>query len=406
MTDLRKIKTRLRLDPQGKPYFVPTVTPGISLGYRRIKDRAGTWTARIADGKGGNRLQSLGVADDLASGTNVLTYEQAQDAARLVNAAPQVEGQLTVERALKEYEASDKDRHPGNVSRVRYWLGYRKDKDKNWIVPALALKDLGELTVNELEAWRDGIKAAPATVNRTIRILKTALTAAADRYPERGIVTNAWRVGLKQKKHKHKANNTVLGDNQVRDLVAAAYRVDQAFGLFVEVGAVTGARPSQIERLEVGDLQDGKAPRLMMPTSDKGTGEKASHIMVPITASLAAKLRSNRGPSEPLLLRSKGDAWSSYSADYRLPFAQAVAKAKLDSIGKRVTFYALRHSSIVRRIMLGVPLREIAAIHDTSVVMIERHYSKHIDQYGDSVRVGLLDLDVPLRDNVVTMRPV
>lgn len=393
MTDLRTIKARARLAPQGKPYFVPTVTPGIALGYRRIKDRAGTWTARVADGKGGNRLQALGVADDLDAGA--MSYEQAQDAARSVKRTV-IEGKLTVERALKEYEASDLDRHPGNVSRVRYWLGE--------VAPALLAKDLGELTVNELEAWRDGIKAAPATVNRTIRILKTALTNAADRYPERGIVTNAWRIGLKQKKHKHKANNTVISDNQVRDLVEAARDVDPALGLFVEVGAITGARPSQIERLEVGDLQLGPKPRLHMPTSDKGTGEKASHIWVPITPSLAAKLRSNRGPSEPLLVRSTGDAWSSASCDYARPFAQAVKAAKLDTIGKRVTFYVLRHSSIVRRIMLGVPLREIAATHDTSVVMIERHYSKHIDEYGDSVRVGLLDLDVPAKDNVVVMK--
>jgi integrase len=393
MTILTTPKARARLTPRGKPYFVPTVTPGIALGYRRLEGRAGTWTARIADGKGGNRLQALGVADDLEQGGTVLTYEQAQDAARKVNQAPEVEGRLTVERALTEYAASDQERHPGNVSRVRYWLGE--------VAPGLLAKDLGELTVNDLEGWRDGIKRNPATVNRTIRILKTALTGAADRYPERGIVTNAWRVGLKQKKHKHKANNVVLSDNQVRELVAAAYRIDPAFGLFVEVGAVTGARPSQIARLEVGDLQLEPTPRLNMPTSDKGSGEKASHIMVPITASLASKLRSNRGPSEPLLMRTQGDAWSASSSDHRRPFEQAVAE--LD-VGKRVTFYALRHSSIVRRIMLGVPLREIAAIHDTSVVMIERHYSKHIDQYGDSVRVGLLDLGTPVRDNVVAMR--
>jgi integrase len=40
--------------------------------------------------------------------------------------------------------------------------------------------------------------------------------------------------------------------------------------------------------------------------------------------------------------------------------------------------YALRHSSIVRAIRNGLPIRLVAALHDTSVVMIERHYGRWI----------------------------
>ena len=43
-----------------------------------------------------------------------------------------------------------------------------------------------------------------------------------------------------------------------------------------------------------------------------------------------------------------------------------------------VTIYALRHTSIVRQLLGGVPTRVVAAGHDTSVAMIERHYSTHI----------------------------
>jgi len=37
--------------------------------------------------------------------------------------------------------------------------------------------------------------------------------------------------------------------------------------------------------------------------------------------------------------------------------------------------YALRHSSIVRGLRAGLPIRLVAALHDTSVAMIERHYT-------------------------------
>lgn len=40
--------------------------------------------------------------------------------------------------------------------------------------------------------------------------------------------------------------------------------------------------------------------------------------------------------------------------------------------------YALRHSSIVRGIRANLPIRLVAALHDTSVEMIERHYAKWI----------------------------
>ena len=47
------------------------------------------------------------------------------------------------------------------------------------------------------------------------------------------------------------SNNVIVSEQAIRDLVAHAYQASEAFGLFVEVAAVTGARPSQLARLEV-----------------------------------------------------------------------------------------------------------------------------------------------------------
>ena len=59
----------------------------------------------------------------------------------------------------------------------------------------------------------------------------------------------------------------------MRALVIAAYAVAPSLGLWTEVAATTGARASQIARLDVADLQDGRDdPRLMMPSSKKGGG--------------------------------------------------------------------------------------------------------------------------------------
>jgi integrase len=40
--------------------------------------------------------------------------------------------------------------------------------------------------------------------------------------------------------------------------------------------------------------------------------------------------------------------------------------------------YALRHSSIVRGLKANLPIRLVAALHDTSTAMVERHYASWI----------------------------
>jgi hypothetical protein len=74
-----------------------------------------------------------------------------------------------------------------------------------------------------------------------------------------------------------------------------------------------------------------------------------------------------------------------------------VPSSNAASILIEVTIYALRHSSIVRQIEANVPIRIIAVSHDTSVAMIERHYSAEIADFADGIaREAMLTL-VPLK---------
>ena len=55
--------------------------------------------------------------------------------------------------------------------------------------------------------------------------------------------------------------------------------------------------------------------------------------------------------------------------------------------------YAFRHSSIVRGLRAGLPIRLVASLHDTSVAMIEAHYSAFItDATEDLARRAMLTL--------------
>jgi integrase len=212
----------------------------------------------------------------------------------------------------------------------------------------------------------------------------------------------AWKVGLSGLSGAERTRNAqVLNETQVRAVVVAAYDLDLDYGLFIEVEATTGARASQLARLEVADLQaDRRDARLLMPSSKKGKHRQIVRRPVPIPHALAMKLRhavKGRAPQEPLL------RWRPRSNDWKL-FEQAITAAGITG-SARVTPYALRHSAITRALIAGVPARLVAALHDTSVAMLERTYSAYIADHADqTARLGLLDLSAPEADKVVTLR--
>ena len=277
----------------------------------------------------------------------------------------------------------------------------------------LLAKPVALLGASELKRWRDGLigKLEPSSINRLMKSLKAALTLAA-RLDQRIKNSDARKIGLQALPDADVDRNVVLADGAVRDLVAAAYQHDRSVGLYVDVLALTGARPSQASRLTVADLvADAKAPRLMMPKSGKGgsrnrAARKTQRISVPVTVALATKLKQaskGRAADAPLLLQSDGTSWGERpSENYRDAFREIVASLKLDA--DEVTAYSLRHSSIVRQLLLNVPVRVVASLHDTSVTAIERNYSKHIADHADEIsRRALLHHEPRAADNVVAL---
>jgi integrase len=395
---------RLKSAVRKKPYFV-AVAPGVGLGYRRNKT-AGSWVVRAADGKGGNWTQAFAVADDFedANGTDVLSFWQAQDRARVLarggRDADEDSGKpITVAQMIDRYETDLKARggEVYNAQRVRVHLP-----------DVLASKTVALLAPREFRHWRDGLikkGLAPSTVNRTCAAFQAALELAAAQDP-RIRNQSAWRTGLAALPDAEQSRNVIMPEDAVLSIISAAYTVSREFGLLVEVAAVTGARVSQLARLEVGDLQGDRAdPRLMMPSARKGRGRKRiERRPVPIPTNVATVLKqagAGRPSEAPLLTKPSGELWR--HSDHRHPFERAVTRAGLDPT--EVTIYALRHSSIVRQLLANTPIRVVATLHDTSVVMIERTYSKFITDHSDALsRRALLDTTRPIGENVVRLK--
>ena len=392
---LQSRSSRLKLAISSKPYDFTPIAPGAGLGYRRNRTGPGAWVLRLADGRGGYVSRNIGLADDLvdADGADVLTWFQAVERGRKLAKGdkPEPASLLTVANALDEYarDLAARGAGPENATRIRKHL-----------TPTLAARPIALLSARELSAWRDSLlkdDMPQATLVRLMRAVKAALNLAAKR--DHSIANRAaWADGLSGVAENFASRNIErLDDDQVRTVINASYALDLHLGLYVEVAAETGARPSQISRLVVSDLQGGDAPRVMMPASRKGRGRKPSKHPVPISKQLADKLKSDREPDAPLLTRADGRRWQETDlGDYANLFERVAA-----GLGLNVTFYSLRHSMIIRALLAGVPIRIIAATTDTSTTMIERTYSSYVGHFADEVaRRGLL-ASSPSSANVV-----
>lgn len=410
--DVSEIDTaakRARLSPRKNPFWqgIAGGRGGVSLGYRKPASGPGSWIAKFA--LDGARVEErLGVADDRDSPFGALSFAAASSAA-LVWAKQQAEiadnndapdrlaKAPTVKSAVEKYilfrEARSKS--TGGNAKSRLVLHVLSDEKFSNI-------RLAKLRVADFDAWRDRLPGdlAKSSINRLQNDLRAALNRTMEKHRRElpASLSLEIKLGTRAVEIQEAATPKVLlTDQQIRSAVKAAFEIGENFGCLVMLLASTGARYSQLAALKIRDVQKIQS-RIMVPASKKGRSRKTKpHIAVPVGREVVAALAPLcRGRSiDGFLLRRwsyKRKARLEWERDQLRPLGQAceaeeqwaevVRKARLPA---GAVPYSLRHSSIVRALRKNLPVRLVAALHDTSVEMIEKHYAAYIVEVTEDI---------------------
>src|SRR5690625_2930587 len=388
---------RGRLAPRKNPYWagVSGGRGGVSLGYRKPLRGAGSWVAKVV--LDGNRIEEkLGTADDDGAAHGALTYRRAvvaalewarqQQAAIEARDASSPRTGPTVTTAVREYvrERLARSKHDGAITKGRLENYVLSDAE-------FARTPLSKLRAVTIQQWRDRLpvqgdegqdekrkRLAPSTVNRVLNDLRAALNASAEVHRRQlpATLPGEIKAGTRALRVVTEARKQLLTDEQIKAIVNAAFAIDEDgdFGRLVLLAASTGARFSQLTRIRVGDLQEARE-RVLIPASKKGrAAAERQPVGVPLPTAVVERLLTaveGRVEDETLMMRwayrstgpfqwekDRRRPWGP-AFEIEKPWAATIARA---GVPTDTIMYALRHSSIVRGLRAGLPIRLVASL--------------------------------------------
>jgi integrase len=385
-----------------KPYSVKLFNGHFLDYYRGTK--GGTWYARRYSGNAQYERGQLGIADDLedCNGINVLSFEQAQEAARawFLRKAQEDSGEIhsgsyTVAQAMADYIA--------NREREKRKSQYRTSAlVKAHILPTLGHIELTKLTHGKVKAWRDALaEAAPrvrtrvgkaqafraidadsadalrkrqATANRILTVLKAALNHAKSE--SRRIATDTAWVDIKPFRNVDVPKVRFLTADEVTKLVEACA---PDFRRLVMAALLTGCRYGELTAMTVNDFNaaDGR-----VYVAESKNGEARYVDLNREGVAFFAEQNKDRADDECMFVKANGKPWK--TSEQQRPMDDACSAAKIEG----VTFHILRHTYASHALMAGMTIEVLAqqlGHKDTRITV--RHYAHLCPTFKqDSIR--------------------
>jgi integrase len=394
---------RAKLSQRREPYWC-SLTGGLALGYRKGKT-GGHWIAKHYRARHGRRYHAIGPADDKLD-NGAVSFVDAQSAARdwlaeLANPKPDQDpaGPYTVNRACDDYLAylENEGRPESAIKDARYRIDA-------FIRPPLGAYEVAALQPEQLRRWRANLatvmprlrtkrlekqkhrdvaddRARKASANRILTVLKATLNHAFD---EKRVASNtAWGRRVKPFEDVETARVRFLQVEEARRLVKAC---DAAFGNIVQAALQTGARYSELARLQVTDF-DASAATVFV---ERSKGGKARHVRLSDEGvQFFRGVCLNRAGGDRMLCKDDGSAW--LKSHQARPMVDACKTAK---ITPPIGFHGLRHTWASLLVKSGAPLHVVALNlghvskdGQPDVRMATRHYAHLEPSYvADMIR--------------------
>jgi integrase len=392
---------REKLPISGKPYY-RLLEPGLHLGYRRLRGRAGTWVARHYVGNQSYETEGVGTADDLsdADGVMILSFWQATEKAReravaRAHAAAGKTGPLTVADVIADY-LDYLNQHKKSGKDAEY-------SAEAFILPALGKVEVEKLTVDQLRKWHASVARTPArvrtpkgaeqrhrelgddeetirqrksTANRVLSILKAALNRA---YEDERISSDAVWARVKPFEKAAAARTRYLEIAEATRLINAC---EPEFRLLVQAALQTGCRYGELTRLKVEDFKRDSSTLAIRITK---TGESRHVVLTEEGIAFFSQITAGRAKSEIMLRRANGEPWT--KSLQSLPMARACERAKISPV---ISFHGLRHTYSSLSVMAGVPVLVLAKnLGHVDSKMVEMHYGHLATTYiTEAIRAG------------------
>ena len=411
--------SRQRLRKRREPHW-RSISGGLAVGYRKGVN-GGTWIGRHYSAEHGRRYQSIGTADDIADadGTHVLSFAQAQEAARkwFADLARHDRGEVrsgpyTVRECLEEYLTwLHGHRKTGNDAR------YRVDTH---IAPRFGDIQCNRLTTAEIQKWLRDLASSPARVrskrdakkpnfralvkgddeairrrrasaNRTLTVLKAALNRA---WREGKISSDdAWR-RVEPFEEADGARVRYLTVAEAKRLLNAS---DPDFRRLVQAALATGARYGELAALRGTDFNPDSGT-IHVRTTKSGKGR---HIVLNDEgAALFKSLAAGKAGDALLLAKADGLPWN--KSHQARPMIEACRRAK---IRPPASFHILRHTWASLAVMNGAPLMVVARnLGHADTRMVERHYGHLAPSFiADAIRAAAPRFGIKPEPKVVSI---
>ncbi|MFG0314176.1 MAG: tyrosine recombinase XerC, partial [Phycisphaerales bacterium] len=262
----------------------------------------------------------------------------------------------------------------------------------NSLIESCDWERLGDVTADSIISWRSSVSLAPRTLNHYLDAAQVFMgwLVSMSRIPENPL-SGVQKVDTRG---RETIERRAFTDDEIERLLASS---GDRWPIYL-IAAQTGLRYSEMRSLRWGDVKLGDAGRVSVITLRALTTKNRRADVIPLSRGAVSALRHlAQGDAEPTTAVFSGGMPSHHTVTADL---ERAGIAKVDGLGRRVDFHALRKTFITNLQRAGVKRRVAMALarHSDSRLTDGVYTDTHALPYAEALtqlpRIDLAKLGV------------